>query len=62
MSKPKPGDTLPKSVFSNNGTPVVPRVSVALLGVTPGDTVEITYGADEIVIRRPRQATNGGEG
>ena len=64
---------LPKNVNNNNGTPAIPQVSVALLGVKPGDTVEITYGADEIVIRRagetakvPRHygvlPTDGGEG
>ena len=50
--KPRPGDVLPKNVKSNNGTPAIPQVSVAVLGSKPGDTVEITYGADEIVIRR----------
>ena len=56
------GEVRERDVAGGYGAPIVSGIVVHTLGVAHGDTVEITYGADEIVIRRPRQATNGGEG
>ena len=46
------GDLSLRPVKEVKGYPVINAVMLATLGLKPGDTVEITYGADEIVIRR----------
>ena len=50
--KIKFGEVRERKVTSVYGSPALSVIMVGVLRVTPGDTVEITYGADEIVIRR----------
>jgi hypothetical protein len=46
------GEVSARKVSSISGCAILTGVAVGVLGAKPGDTVEITYGADEIVIRR----------
>jgi hypothetical protein len=50
--KISPGEMRSRIVSDVGGSAVVASLVVHTLGVALGDTVEITYGADEIVIRR----------
>jgi hypothetical protein len=46
------GEVGNRKVSNIGGSPALTGVIMSVLGVKPGDMVEITYGADEIVIRR----------
>jgi hypothetical protein len=46
------GEVGTRKVSNIGGSPALTAVMVSVLGSKPGDSVEITYGADEIVIRR----------
>jgi len=49
------GEVGSRKVSNIGGSPALTGVIVSVLGAKPGDMVEITYGADEIVIRRSSQ-------
>lgn len=48
------GEVSTRKVSNIGGCPALTAVMISVLGVKHGDNVEITYGADEIVIRRER--------
>lgn len=50
--KIRDGEVGERKVSNIGGSPALAAVVLSVLGSKPGDTVEITYGADEIVIRR----------
>jgi hypothetical protein len=50
--KIKFGEVRDRKVTSVYGSPALSVIMVGVLRLAPGDMAEITYGADEIIIRR----------